>query len=183
MGGRTGENVGHHFAVAFFLKPNTWHTLVVIPPFDQRGLLPYGIHLATWRELFAFFAGDARRTNLITQARKFALAELSSSFGTCSLFLAGSSFSDKPHPSDIESTLVINPTTYPMAAVPGLLLQAEHDRIKLQYEVDFYVSWDVPGANDFCEFFQYVGEKTGIAKNLNPKDRRGIIEVKAWTLG
>lgn len=157
----------------------------MIPPFDERGLLPPGVHTATWTDAAVFFDGDARRMGLIANARAFALGEVAPLFPLCPLYLAGSTFSDKPYPGDIEACI-----TVPMdqllinngfAFAHGL--QSRHDDIKARYEVDFYVSFGMPGAPDFSVFFQYVGEKTAAMKHLAEKDKRGIIEVTQWTNG
>lgn len=47
--------------------------------------------------------------------------------------------------------------------------------------MDFYVTLDLAGHNDFYNFFQYVGPKAARKKKgLHEKDRRGIIEVSPW---
>ncbi|GJH05007.1 DUF6932 family protein [Paraburkholderia terrae] len=157
----------------------------MIPPLDYRGLLPSGIHSAKWLELLAYFEADVRRTKLLTRAREFALAELKPALPECALFLAGSTFSDKPNPGDIEGFLVVPMSVLAdgSSAQAAAVLQADHDRIKAQYEVDFYISWGLPGAPDFTAFFQYVGEKSAAMKHLQIKDKRGIIEVQEWIHG
>lgn len=156
----------------------------MIPPLDERGLLPVGIHQASWTELFDHFANDARRISLLSKAKTFALAELAPQLPMCRLILAGSTFSDKPNPGDIESTIIVSLNGLePSKFVTAILLQARHDEIKELHEVDFYVSLDAPGANDFSQFFQYVGEKTAAVKHLEPKDKRGIVEVMQWIHG
>ncbi|MFM0506660.1 hypothetical protein P0D80_03580 [Paraburkholderia sp. RL17-373-BIF-A] len=122
---------------------------------------------------------------LIANARAFALAELAPLFPTCPLYLAGSTFSDKPYPGDIEACITVSLPELQQqnGLVNALGLQVRHDSIKAQYEVDFYVSFGMPGAPDFSAFFQYVGEKTATMKHLAEKDKRGIIEVTQWTHG
>lgn len=156
----------------------------MIPALDSRGLLPVGKHASTWVELQTYFSGDQRRLDLIVNAKRFALDILRHDFAGSPLFLAGSTFSDKSYPGDIEMTITVGL----VQLIGGKLrqatdLQSKHNDIKATYEVDFYVSLGLPGANDFSEFFQYVGEKTAAVKHLHSKDKRGIIEVKKWTHG
>lgn len=131
-----------------------------------------------------YFSGDPRRIKLIENARSFALTTLAPNFAASPLFLAGSTFSDKPYPGDIEMTISVG-----MSALTPLLmseiarLRISHDDIKRLHEVDFYVSLDVPGMPNFSEFFQYVGDKTAAIKHLHSKDKRGIIEVSKWIHG
>lgn len=156
----------------------------MIPPFDHRGLLPPGKHLASWSEIFAYFSGDARRYYLVDNARTFALNDLAPKFSTGPLYLAGSTFSDKASPGDIEMTmpLFVHQMT-PTSMADAISFRANHDAIKAKYEVDFYLYLDMPGAPDFSEFFQYVGDKTAALKHLQSKDKRGIVEVSQWIHG
>jgi len=153
----------------------------LIPSLDNRGLLPPGIHLGTWKQVETAFATDPRRQSLIGNAKSFSLSTINSLYPS-PLFLAGSTFSDKGYPNDIEATIKIDPNGLNKAQLVTLFqLQSMHSFIKNNMEIDFYVTIDKPGANDFSVFFQYVGEKTAIAKNLQPKDMRGVVEVDKWT--
>jgi len=152
----------------------------LIPPLDHRGLLPAGVHSGTWQEVETAFATDQRRTDLIGNAKKFSTTTLAQ-LHPSPLFLAGSTFSDKGRPKDIEATIKVDPLKLNHAQLVAVFqLQGMHDIIKNATEVDFYVTIDQPGANDFSLFFQYVGEKTALAKNLQPKDKRGVVEVEKW---
>lgn len=152
----------------------------MIPSLDQRGLLPAGVHKGTWNEIESAFATDQRRQLLISNAKSFSLGHLSP-LHPSPLYLAGSTFSDKVRPSDIEATIKIDPAQLShQQLVLMLQLHSNHDAIKQATEIDFYVTLDTPGANDFSTFFQYVGEKTAAAKNLQPKDKRGVVEVETW---
>lgn len=156
----------------------------MIPALDNRGLLPPGIHRATWAEVLDYFDGDVRRTSLLTRSRSFAQVELARDFGACPLLLAGSVFSDLPRPDDIESAIMVRVADLTTSTFRAALrLQGQHDNFKERLEIDFYVSLDIPGAEDFSEYFQYVGEKTAAIKHLAPKDKRGIVEVAQWIHG
>lgn len=154
----------------------------MIPELDDRGLLPAGIHSGTWKEIEAIFQKDHRRQKLINSARNFS-SETLNPLHPAPLYLAGSTFSDKPTPGDIEATIKVDPYQLSHEQLKLMIaLQTSHDQIKDATEIDFYVTLDVPGNNDFSQFFQYVGEKTATLKNLEPKDKRGIVEVKTWLI-
>lgn len=154
----------------------------MIPPLDDRGLLPKGIHSGTWKNIESAFSVDQRRELLISNAKDFSMGPLSL-LHPSPLYLAGSTFSDKIRPGDIEATIKIDPSQLSQQQLMlAFQLQSSHDAIKQATEIDFYVTLDTPGANDFSQFFQYVGEKTAAAKNLQPKDKRGVVEVETWLI-
>lgn len=152
-----------------------------IPPLDNRGLLPGGCHIGTYGEIEQIFTYSKYRLDLYRQVRSFLDGELKSAALGLRLILGGSFFSDKQNPADIEATVYL-----PFVEVSkrntlvALANQQAHDRIKMSYRADFYVSLVAPGYNDFGAFFQYVGPKTAQAKGLHEKDARGVIEVTPW---
>lgn len=155
-----------------------------LPPLDQRGLLPGGIHSGSLREIEDRFLFNQHRHDLYTQVRRFIDGELRTRASGLQLILGGSFFSDKEHPADIEATIYLpSPMVIAYTPLMSLSSQREHDRIELSYRADFYVSLMVAGCNDLGMFFQYVGPKTAHEKGLNEKDARGVIEVEAWELG
>ena len=153
-----------------------------IPPLNEHGLLPAGIHAASWRDIEAVFLTNTHRERLYWNARQFFERDAPSIAGDLGLYLGGSFFSDKEIPADIEATMRA-PVTHEYASVLALGSEREHNRIKAEYGVDFYISVQLPGHNDFVCFFQYVGPKTAASKGLNERDRRGVIEVVQWKLG
>src|SRR5437667_2329201 len=81
----------------------------MLPPFNERGDLPPGIHAATWSELDERFRGQ-------TESRERALAklrhlhELASRTGKLVRFLVFGSFvSTAPNPRDLDVALVMAP--------------------------------------------------------------------------
>ena len=156
----------------------------MIPPLDNRGLLPPGVHrIDALDELPRRFCTNAHRWRLWDDV----LAGLSE---VCALLhqhpapmtrlvMGGSFFSDKPTPADLEATLVFDAQT-PGATCWQWTLQhvQQHARLKERYRLDFYPS--LPGHNDFGALFQYVGPKTAALKGLDDKDPRGVIEVITW---
>lgn len=153
---------------------------------DERGLLAPGIHVATWADIQHSFCSNTRRELLFASIKNFVLTELVVVPADFKMVVGGSFFSDKDNPADMEMTIYVEvtPTTLQTCApVFQLGGEAFHHYAKSQYEVDFYLSMMMPGCNDFGLFFQYVGPKTAAAKQLHPKDARGVIEVVPWKLG
>jgi hypothetical protein len=153
-----------------------------LPELDKRGFLPEGCHGATWDEIRKVFSVSGHRRNLMKEFHRFIEAELRPAGSGLSLIIAGSFISDKVTPDDIESSILIPNAELPSRAdLIGIGSPAEHARIKATYGMDFYVTLDLAGHNDFYNFFQYVGPKAARKKKgLNEKDRRGIIEVSPW---
>lgn len=160
----------------------------MIPPLDHRGLLPQGIHSATMDEIEGAFSTNYVRAQRLDSFRRFLLAEMAPCGGGLDLFIAGSYVTDKPDPGDIDCTIEI-PALEINNRLPLINLfndgrsKSCKGRIWEAYRVDAFPTLIFPGANDFRDFFQYVGEKTAKLKNLNEKDRRGIIKVESWTRG
>lgn len=155
----------------------------MIPPLDARGLLPPGQHECTnLADLALHFATNSRRVALFQNLEKFLKTELSLVATGLHLYIGGSYLSDKPHPGDIDCTLSV--PLKDIAAYADLVkLSADggKKRIFTTYGVEFYLTIDALGMNDFRLFFSYAGEKTAHAKNIDAKDSRGIIKVIQWT--
>jgi hypothetical protein len=73
----------------------------VIPPFDERGNLPPGIHEANWKELEARFNGSPRRTELLAGLRE-ALVALRDA-GCRTAYIDGSFVTAKEDPGDFDA--------------------------------------------------------------------------------
>lgn len=155
----------------------------MIPPLDERGLLPPGQHVAHLEDIPRQFCTNVYRWRLWDDVLA-GLGVLCEQVHAqpCPppvLVLGGSFFSDKPQPQDIEATLVFD------AATPGavcwwwILQQTQlQPTLKGRCRLDFYPT--LPGHNDFVAFFQYVGPKTAEAKGLGDKDVRGVLQVLTW---
>jgi hypothetical protein len=153
-----------------------------IPPLNEHGLLPAGIHAAGWGDIEAAFLTNVYREKLYRTAKSFFDNELPPSAAGLDLIVGGSFLSDKGAPDDIEATLYV-PAQLEFQSVLGFGTEQAHNRIKQEYRVDFYITLLVPGCNDLGLFFQYVGPKTAAAKGLREKDLRGVIKVVSWKLG
>lgn len=157
----------------------------MIPPLDERGLLPPGCHRCKdWGELEERFAFNPHRLRLLGQAMQFVRHRLTPLAGGLRLLIAGSYLSDKAQPGDVEMLVSLPLARAAMHA--GLLNMFSQEggkgSIWTNHKVDFYVQLEGLGGNDLTLFFQYVGEKTAADKGLEAKDKRGTIEIESWTL-
>lgn len=157
----------------------------MIPAFDQRGLLPAGVHEATdWTEVERRFAFNAHRQALLMQMRTFIRDELSMVAAGLEFCIGGSYVSDKAMPSDIDCTIAI-----PVSEIPSrgplfqLSAQGGKGRIWTQYKVELYPTLVNARAHDFRAYFEYVGPKTALEKGLADREKRGIVRVTQWHLG
>lgn len=92
------------------------------------------------------------------------------------LYIDGSFVTDKQLPNDIELILDVRNKSSQDQLAAIMFHMRNHNTLKQSYRVDCYPNLGV-GSNDFCSFFQYVGEKTAIVKGLSSKDLKGIIRV------
>jgi hypothetical protein len=149
-----------------------------LPPLDHRGLLPEGIYEASKNEIEKCFCISSYRLKLFDDFIRFLDVEIHAK--GIGVYLGGSFFSDKLLPNDIEVTITVNAEILSDTTKQHILnlgTPEEHERIKKIYRVDFYLSIEWAGYNDFREFFQYIGEKTANAKGLNARDKRGIVKL------
>jgi hypothetical protein len=155
----------------------------MIPPLDERGLLPPGQHHCRLADIPSRFCDTDYRETLWTAFHTGFLPELHAAIRgdaeTAAMVLGGSFFSDKPIPVDIEATLVFPDAT------PGercwhyfCLWKRRHMTWKKEYRIDFYPT--LPGGNDFARFFSYIGPKTAEAKGLHENDLRGTLVLETW---
>lgn len=158
----------------------------MIPPFDDRGLLPPGVHVAPdWAAVAGAFGTSEHRQHLIAGMRRWVEAELQHVAAGLDLVIGGSLLSTKPIPGDIDCTVII-PLDELAARGPALhLLVADgaKGRIWQQYRVEAYPTLRYPGASDFSAFFQYVGEKSAVIHQCAAKDLRGAVRVASWLPG
>lgn len=159
---------------------------MTIPALDHRGLLPAGRHdCEDWATLAAAFAQNEARSKLLNRALECIREKLEPAGAGLELIVGGSFVTDKVDPDDIDLTILL-----PVSELSsrGVLMQlfAEEGAKGLmwdKYKVEFYISLLGLSCNNLALYFEYVGPKTGEAKSLNPKDKRGTVRVKKWTLG
>ena len=95
--GNCNREIVHLGVVTFFTQA---YTCVLIPAFDSRGLLPEGIHDATWLEVEQRFGFTPRR-ELLLQGLYRGLLSLKMA-GCKTAFLDGSLVTQKPYPADFD---------------------------------------------------------------------------------
>jgi hypothetical protein len=158
---------------------------VAIPPLNNIGLLPPGVHACSLDDIQPWIEGDLLRHRIWTGLVQV-LPQMRAPFAAHAvpqgrLVLGGSFFSDKPNPADIEATIVLD-ASHPPALIGKMaeLYYTSHAQWKADHLVDFYPTFPGPGQNDFSAFFQYVGVKTANAKGLQPNDLRGVVGLSTW---
>jgi hypothetical protein len=161
----------------------------MLPPLDQRGLLPIGVHIASISEIEVAFAINSPRQHLLAEFRLFLRERLVAVAADLDLFMCGSYLTDKAMPEDVDCMVPIPVTmiathTNLMALLNDGRTTTVKGAIWDQYRVHIWPNiTGIPGVPDFAAFFQYVGHKSAAMKNLNATDRRGIVKVEQWTLG
>lgn len=158
----------------------------MIPPFDQHGLLPPGCHTCKdWDDFAAVFAYNGHREAMLVLAKSFIRDRLTPLARGLRLIVGGSFLSDKDHPGDIDIVVII--PMLELGARQELLNlfvnEGRKDPIWDNHKVEFYIHIEGLGSNNLALFFEYVGEKSAEAKGLQPKDKRGTLEIESWTLG
>ena len=154
---------------------------MTIPKLNSFGYLPDGVHDATLSDVrsWANTVPDiSRRNQLLGNLDRF-LEEVVRPLGNYPIYLAGSFFSDKYTPGDIDFVFDIRDCTD--ASVVGnafITLMGRHNEIKEKYEVDAYPN--LCGNSDFAEFFTYIRQEEVVNKRLGPETRRGVVRIKAW---
>jgi hypothetical protein len=152
--------------------------------FDERGFLPAGIHQKTW-DWFNIIELDEWRRHLLLTARNFCRDELTCFYplNGC-LYLVGSFFSDKERPNDLEILLHFPSDIETIEQYRKMIsITMLHDKIETDIHLDVWITTPSITPHDFVKWFQYVGEKSAIIKNISEKDKRGIIEVTQWQHG
>ena len=137
----------------------------MIPDFNRSGLLPPGIHLASWAELVERFGGNSTRSNLLDGLR--ASLEKLRDAGRRTAYIDGNFVTDKEHPNDFDACWEeagVNPYLLDPVLLtfdPGRATQ------KAKYSGELFPASIVADAEglSFLEFFRTdknTGERTGI---------------------
>ena len=136
----------------------------MIPPFDDRGNLPPGMHEADWDELEEMFGGSARRAQLLSGLRE-ALFALRSA-GCRTAYLDGSFVTAKEEPGDFDACWDIEGVDADL--LDPILLDLAHPRAaqKGRFGGELFPAQapaDSSGAL-FLDFFQH--DRDGNAKGI-----------------
>ena len=135
-----------------------------IPPFNQHGLLPPGIHPASMGEVVEKLGFSPKRQDLIEQGLK-PMVERLKALGVRDVYLNGSFTTAKPSPGDIDG--------YVLTTV-GSALESEviehYEEWKTTYQVDLWPAYtDEPGemSQDWWrEHFGHTKEQPPKAKGI-----------------
>jgi hypothetical protein len=144
----------------------------VIPPFDEHGNLPPGVHSARWQELTDRFGTTPLRRRLLDGLRS-ALESLRD-VGCRTVYLDGSFVTSKEDPADYDGCWVRDDVDTSRVE-PILLFREGRDAQKAKYGGELYsisVS-GLSGAHELLEFFQV--DKDG--------NRKGIVMLDLRELG
>lgn len=93
------------------------------------------------------------------------------------LWIDGSFVRSKPMPSDIDVIIDMAGMADESALRAAMKVRFANPEIKKTYGVDLWVNHPaVP--YDFAAFFQYVGDKCAIEKQIDPKHPKGILRTR-----
>jgi hypothetical protein len=145
----------------------------MLPSFTETGVLPAGVHAASWDQVEERFGGSARREVLLDGL--LAAATNLRGAGARVLWLDGSFVTDKEDPDDWDG--VWDPSNADLAKVdPALIdpadLAAGRHRQKAKYGGELFVGVETATGMPFQMFFQV--DKNG--------DTKGIVRLDLRTL-
>lgn len=145
----------------------------MIPDFSDGGVLPSGIHLATWDEFNVRFGFNQHRKNLIG-GLKTALDSLKSA-GCTTVYIDGSFVTDKEIPKDFDGCW--DPTNVDPSLLDPVLLDFKLGRInqKTKFGGELFVSSARNGNPGpvMLDFFQY--DRNGNRKGIVAIDLRRLL--------
>ena len=126
----------------------------MIPPLNALGLLPPGIHDATWGELEAVFGYNADRQKLLAGLRRF-LEDLRNAGATVA-YVDGSFVTSKPVPGDFDGCWEATGVDASKLPPEALDFSPGRPKQKAKYGGEMFVAhW--PGSRSgesFLKFFQ-----------------------------
>lgn len=144
-----------------------------IPPLNEDGLLPAGVHDCTLEEIgacFGRFVVSERRMRLFAKLRELIEEERRAGLAVA-VIVDGSFVTDKPEPGDIDLVIVL-PSAYNRATeVPPFLYNATSARVlRRRYSFDVFVLDEAePDYGAKLDFFQRVKLSTA---------RKGVLRIK-----
>jgi Family of unknown function (DUF6932) len=134
----------------------------MIPPFEENGYLPPGLHGATLAEIEARFGHQTELRQVQMESLQW-LMDLARHAGVERIVINGSFVTDVPEPNDVDCALLIGPG-FPHDP------DAEQELIQGLPFLDIHLvrqdGWD-----------ELVGTVFGTDRRFNPK---GMIEIVSW---
>lgn len=138
---------------------------VMLPDFDNEGLLPPGIHPSTWEEVRKRFGTNNHRKGLLA-GLKLALESLKSA-GCHAIYLDGSFVTSKENPGDYDGCW--DPTDVDEKKIDPVLMDFSRSREKQKAKFGGELFPDNPG-HGWLPFFQKVKEPV-------IRTEKGIIKI------
>ena len=145
-----------------------------IPELNNHGLLPSGVHDCSLPEIESRFGWNEHRKGLLGDFGKCLQNEIRAKFSD-PIFFDGSFVTDKEVPDDIDVVLDMRQAPDAMKWKGLDFMNKHQSRLMSDYRVHFWVN--LPGNNDFSDFFQYIGVKTAKMKGLHPNFLKGILRL------
>jgi hypothetical protein len=135
----------------------------LIPEFDSRGLLPQGIHRATWEEIVKRFGSNQRRRKLL-RGLKEAL-DLLKEAGCRHVYVDGSFVTARRLPNDIDVCWDIDGVD--AISLDSVFFDFDHGRAaqKARFGSEFFPAQAPQGLRTFLDFFQ-IDKETGESKGI-----------------
>lgn len=129
----------------------------VIPPFNERGLLPPGVHWADWDEVRQRFGGTAWRLSLLEGLRN-ALDDLRQA-GCRTAYIDGSFVTAKQVPNDFDACWEVD-GVLALYLDPALLdFSNRRPAQKEKYRGELFIASDIATA-DGIPYYQYFQRDT-----------------------
>lgn len=137
----------------------------MIPNFDAQGLLPEGVHPATWKEVRERFGGNERREELLKKLRE--ALKLLGAAGCRRVYIDGSFVTTKQMPNDIDVCWDISGVDADVLDPVFFDFDDGRAAQKARFGAEFFPA-NVPEGitgKTFLEFFQ-VDKQTGAPKGI-----------------
>jgi hypothetical protein len=145
----------------------------MLPPFTRDGLLPPGIHKATWKEFVDRFGTTPQRRKLLA-GLKAAIKSLRAA-GCRTVYIDGSFVAAKQHPNDFDGCWDIEGVEPELLDPILLTFDAGRATQKAKYRGELFPAQMGEGGSGltFLEFFQ-VDKETGNQKGLV------VLDLRRW---
>ncbi len=143
----------------------------MIPPFDNEGDLPFGIHQATWQEFqsrFCIFAHSNRRLKLCDTIEQLIIAAKNSGIVE-QLILAGSFVTSKEEPNDFDAIIIFQSSVDVTSLAPFQLDLVDGSRARRRFGGDvFPIRSGTTRASNLLSYFQHnrLGKLVGVVEVL-----------------
>jgi hypothetical protein len=146
---------------------------VPIPPLNERGYLPEGVHECTIEEIASAFGqtqGSDRRPRLLDDLQRY-VRELVDANVAKYLIVDGSFVTSKSDPNDIDVLLVLRDDYGQNGVIPPYQYNVRSKSyVRAVYKLDFYYGFEgEESANDLLEVFTQVRN--------SPDERKGYLKV------